>query len=91
MQHICSVWHQLTAQHVSIKALLVHDFSVEAMCHYVGSCSAHTIAVHSQACCIRIHWRSRSGTVKLNIDDFLLKQYVIASAVAFPCVARALQ
>ncbi len=79
-----------TTTFLHTKALVVQDLSVEAECHYVGSCSAYTIAVHSHACCI--HW-CRSGTVELNIDGFLLKQSVtvIVNAAAFPCVARALQ
>ncbi len=59
-------------------------------CTHVGSCSAHTtVVISSHAYCK--HGACHIG--KVNIHCFLLKQSVtaIVNAVAFPCVAAALQ
>jgi len=67
----------------------VHTCGV-MQCTHVGSCSAHTtVVISSHAYCK--HGACHIG--KVNIHCFLLKQSVtaIVNAVAFPCVAAALQ
>ena len=82
---------QLVAQRrVSAQPCLCSIFLPRQVISLVGSCSAHTtVVISSHAYCK--HGACHIG--KVNIHCFLLKQSVtaIVNAVAFPCVAAALQ
>jgi len=102
LAYSCSWWHNDVFQHSLACAVsfcrdrlsvlwghAVHTCGV-MQCTHVGSCSAHTtVVISSHAYCK--HGACHIG--KVNIHCFLLKQSVtaIVNAVAFPCVAAALQ